>query len=486
MKRAIGAAALAALLLAGRADASNMMPVDPSPDSGLKGIWRVIDARPAPWSTLTLHTLRDAPLLEQAVAFADGKIQGPAPLACQSARYSNGMTDLAEAFAGHLAKDASGQVAASLDLAGPALMTFRAICGNATRDFYVDAQYRLLWAEGEILYVLERPEGDPQSYPVGYSGPSFDCVQAKTTLERLVCRDAALSKSDSAMGKPYRALENSETRDSFETVRAAQKAWLAYAARSCGADAAMPDSYGDRKTVVDCLAPLYEDRSDLLSGLEVETAGALKLEPRMQFRTRLKPAARESDAWPWISGGAEADGFNAFIAGRLHSDRSRLDDHSLFPTDLEDVTLVARRTYRVAGFDGRLVSIQIATRDYTGGNNDLVAQMALTWDLARARRVLLKDVFAPGSKWAAAVAAWCRRDFKRQFPEHPGSEPGAAEIAAAIAADTSWLWGQDKATVVFMGGTGTGEIDVAIPLPVLRPYMQADAAPLHDMAENPH
>lgn len=482
-RSAIGAATIAAALFAGHAGASSMMPAGDAPEAGLKGLWRVVQAQPAPWSQIRLHTAHDAPVLEYAVEFTDGEVKGPSPLACKTAHYSSGVSEFAEAFSGHLAKDASGAIAAKLELSDPRLSTFRVICGKTVRDFYVDDESRLLWAEGQILYALERPEGNPDQYPVGYSGPSFDCVQAKSTLEHLVCRDAALSKSDSAMSKAYRALENSETRESFATVRAAQKAWIAYVAKHCNAGGAMPGTYGDRKTVVDCLADLYDERSELISGLKTANAGPLKLEPRMRFRARPQPAAAESDVYPWMSGGKPAEAFNAFIASQLHPDKWRIDDRNIFPNDadLDDLTLMARRSYSLAGFDSRIVSVQIATLDFTGANRDVAGQTSLTWDMKTGRRVLLQDIFVPGSKWKAAVANYCWRDLKRQFAERGATdEPDAAEIDSTLSADTNWLWSRDNASVVFaevtIGGLAAGELDVDIPLKDLAPYMKPDAA----------
>ena len=100
--------------------------------------------------------------------------------------------------------------------------------------------------EGGAVYTLKRPEGmDPQQYTAGYSGPSFDCTKAKTTGERLICGDAALSKSDRALADAYAALKRSLPPASFATFQAAQRGWLAYTNKTCGADGSMPDAAGE-------------------------------------------------------------------------------------------------------------------------------------------------------------------------------------------------------------------------------------------------
>ena len=88
--------------------------------------------------------------------------------------------------------------------------TYRVVCGTEVRDFYFDDNADLVMVQGDVIYTLERPTGmDPQQYKAGYSGPSFDCAAAKTTGERLICADAALSKSDKST---WRSLQRAQAR----------------------------------------------------------------------------------------------------------------------------------------------------------------------------------------------------------------------------------------------------------------------------------
>ncbi len=190
--------------------AEPMMPAGASPEFGLAGIWRVIEARPAPWTRPRTLGNRDAPLLEYAVEFAEYEVKGPDPLRCNDAKYSSGVTYRSEAFNGRLGQNAA--LAKKLDLDDSQYTTFRVYCGSTQRDFYVDDSANLVMAEGEVVYTLERPTGlDPSEVSAGYRGPSFDCTQARTTGERLICRDAALSQSDRKLGAAYAALEKAES-----------------------------------------------------------------------------------------------------------------------------------------------------------------------------------------------------------------------------------------------------------------------------------
>ncbi len=376
------AAGLIILSLSCRAMAGPMMPAGPSPESGFAGVWRFIVAAPAPWAKPRKLTANDAPLLEYAVEFADNNVNGPAPLSCKGAKYSSGVTYQSEAFGGRLANDKDAALTKKLNLTGPQFTTYRVYCGKDVRDFYFDNDADLVIADRDVIYTLERPTGmDPQQYTAGYSGPSFDCTAAKTTGERLICRDAALSKSDKKLGEIYSALKKSESSQSFATFCSARDAWFAYVMKSCAADVPMPKVFGDRNIIAECLNREYFEHADLLDGLQAEKAGALALEPRMRFRTRTKPFIEESDIYPWMRGGPQAAAFNAFIFKTLELGKWRMDDKDLFQFGdaiAEEMRLYARRSYTVARFDRRIVSLQVSNHDYIGGQHDALGQNAYT------------------------------------------------------------------------------------------------------------
>ncbi len=481
LTRVFAIAGLIAALPLSAAQSGPMLPAGASPEAGFAGVWRIIGAKSAPWTKPRKLTRKDAPLLEYAVEFAANEVKGPAPLACQDAKYSSGVTYRDDAFGGALVGDRDGRLAKTVHLSGQYL-TFRVVCGTDVRDFYFDDNADLVTLQDGIVYTLERPTGmDPQQYKAGYSGPSFDCTAATTTGERLICIDAALSKSDKALGEAYTALKRDLSPESFVTIQSAQRAWLAYAMQSCGANVPMPEVFGDRNVITECLNTAYGDRGNLFSDLKVDKAGTLLLEPRMRFRARAEAHIEETDVYPWMSGGPHSAAFNAFIVKTLKLDRWRMDDKDLFPLD-EDVgemKLFARRVYTAVRFDRRVVSLQVSTDDFTGGNHDAFGQQSFTWDLAKARLIALDEVFAANMDWKAFVAGRCKDELHNQFSEREAPDLDDAEIADTLAESRNWLWGTDKATVIFLIGTLSGmtggEFDVEIPLEALNPYMRPDA-----------
>jgi uncharacterized protein len=476
------AAKLIAVSLASAALAGPMMPAGSSPEAGLAGVWRFIAAKPAPWAKPRKLTKQDAPLLEYAVEFAANEVKGPAPLACKGAKYSSGVTYRNETFNGKVANVKDSTFAKTIDIGNTQFTTYRIYCGTVLRDLYVDKNANVVMGEGDVIYTLERPTGvDPAQYSAGYSGPSFDCTRAKTTGEQLICRDAALSKSDRKLGEAYAALERSESPRSFATFHRAQRIWFSYVMTSCGAKAPMPKTLGDRSLITDCLGPEYSERAELLSDLKAAVAGASVLEPRMRYRTRAKPPTEESDIYPWMRGGAPATAFNAFVHKTLSLRKWSTDGRELFSLgdDVGGMRLSARRVYALVRFDSRIVSMQITTRELVGSNRDTLSQHALTWDLAKGRLVSLDDVFSNKQDWKSFVIKFCQQELLKQMSERDASVLDGANIPAVVAASSHWLWGPEHATVVFLidtiEGLPGGEFDVDIPLTALSPYLKPNA-----------
>ena len=464
--------AVAAALFVSSAWAGSMMPPGPSPESGLKGVWRFIGAEPAPWAKPRKLAKKDAPFLEYAVDFEDGEVKGP--LACKDAKYQSGVTYQSEAFGGGHASDAK-----RLALSSGEITTYRVTCGARVRDLYFDDHADLKMADGDVIYTLERPTGmDTEQYTAGFSGPSFDCTKAKTTGEKLICADAGLAASDKKLATAYHALKASLSPENFATFQSGQRAWIAYAMKSCGADAPSPDT----RAVTDCLKTEYDSRAELLESAKIARFGQLTIEPRLRFRTRAEPATEESDITPQMRGGPQADAFNAFIARALKLDRWRMDDKTLFRygNDVNGAALHAHRSYSVDRFDARIVSLDVSTSDYVGGHDEERGNIAYTWDMRTGRDVPLDDVFAKGADWKKSVLAYSLRDLKKQIDRDgvPG-DLASSDLAKQAADSGNWTWGKDAATVTFVvfmnGGMPEAPYEVSIPYKVLKPYMKPDA-----------
>jgi uncharacterized protein len=326
---------------------------------------------------------------------------------------------------------------------------------------------------------------EPGQYVPGYSGPSFDCTQAASAGERLICRDAALAKIDRKLGAAFDALRKAETAASFANLLAGERAWVAYVMKSCKANGAMPNDVGDRNSMTECLTAEYSDRADLMDGLSVAVAGPSIIEPRIRFRTRNHPEIEESDIYPFMTGFSAAATFNAFVSRALNLDRWRMDDVKLFRygNDVADMKLHAHRSYSPVRFDGRIISLRVATSDFVGGHDEELGGYGLTFDVDSAKRLTLDDVFVAGGAWHAFVKTYCLKSLRERVEgEEKPADLDLSSIDATIASADSWVWGADKATVVFTifmnSGMPAEPYDVDIPYAQLKRFMRPSAAVL--------
>jgi uncharacterized protein YecT (DUF1311 family) len=444
----------------------------------MAGVWRIVGAEQAPWAKPKKLTKADAPLLEYAVAFNDGVVKGPAPLACVRAQYAYG--DGAY-FGGKLANDKTGAMAKALHLSyGDS--AFRVICGNTFRDYYIDDNADMLMAEGDVIYTLQRPTGmDPEQYKAGFSGPSIDCTKAKITGEKLICTDAKLAQSDQNLAAAWHKLKQSIAPESFAGFQAAQRAWITYEMKDCGGTGPMPDPGGETDKITSCLGDAFDARAELFDGLKTEKSGALTIEPHIRFRMRANPDTEEADIYPVMSGGPQAAAFNAFIAISLKLGKWRMDDKAIFRyDDVEDMKLHAHRDYYVDRFDSRVVTVNIGTSDFAGGHDEERDVIPLAWDIQKSKPFTLDDVFAPAADWKKFVANYCNKDLLRQTKADGLTDDlTEQDVRTAISSDRNWVWDKDHATVMFsisMGGGGPDSAySVNIPYKLLEPYMKPDA-----------
>lgn len=70
------------------------------------------------------------------------------------------------------------------------------------------------------------PDAPIAREPPGSERPSFDCRDAASLAEEMVCTDAVLAAADRHMARAYRRAERSGA--PYEQLRADQDAWLAY------------------------------------------------------------------------------------------------------------------------------------------------------------------------------------------------------------------------------------------------------------------
>lgn len=453
-----------------------------SPDNDFFGFWRAIGAERAPW--ISAHPLEagEAPLIGWTIEFHEDDLRGPPALGCKPARYIGGQTAIADLFNRRLDRDKFVEQGSVLGFMGWA-ESEHVVCGDGTaREYYRTHGGDLLIAIGDVIYRFRKPKGDPSTFKAGDTAPGFDCVAADNAARQVICLDLKLSTLDRTMTDGYRRLESAETAASFASVRAAQEAWFASIVQRCDAGGALQEHADDVADIRDCLTDLYPERAALLENIAVAKAGGYVLEPRMRFAMRAKPLFVDTDTVPWLDGGPGAAAFNAYVAQTLAEDAKRIDaDHLYVPPGLPPgAALTARRRYALSRFDARLISLQILTDDYTGGDHEHRREFSINWDLAKARAIGFGDLFPLDKDGLQFATDFAMKDLARQFGSEP--PPRQDDVAPIVADPRAWLFTADAAIVHFpvysIANYSQGAFDVTIPFAVLKEYLMPDAAPL--------
>lgn len=456
-----------------------------APDNDYFGFWRIIQADMAPWTKedRPVHA-GEAPLLGWMIEFADGELKGPPGLACKQARFDGMPTDFKALFGGRLDPEKSSEEASRLGLMSFQAKTERVHCGGTITDYYMAHNGDVLFAAGDVIYRARHPRGDPREFKAGYRGPGFACDAADNAARLTICDDMKLSDLDREMHDAYTKLEASETAAGFATVKAAQAAWFASVAKRCDAEGALPEHSDDVADIRDCLTDLYPVRLALFRDAAVARSGAAVLEPRMRFVMHDKPLFTETESDPYLTGGADADAFNAYVASLLRADSQRVDENGRFrPKALPaNIALSARRHYVIARFDARVISLQIRTDDFTGGPHDRRNAFSLNWDRRKRRAIGFDDLFPLDKDVLQFASDFALKDLARQFGAEP--PPRQDDVARVVADQRAWLFTNTGAAIHFpvysIANYSMGAFDVAIPYDTLKDYLLPDAAVLAD------
>ena len=123
--------------------------------------------------------------------------------------------------------------------------------------------------------------------------PSFDCVQAQSTLERRICANPSLAALDAGLGDEFRDAQHAAASPASRDARLAdQRRWLAGRAAACpgaaAADQGKP-SESEFDPVADCLERIYLQRIAVLSYEKNKAEW-----PRLPFRPALLEGAGAS------------------------------------------------------------------------------------------------------------------------------------------------------------------------------------------------
>jgi len=292
---------------------------------------------------------------------------------------------------------------------------------------------------------------------------SFDCAQARSAVEKLICSTPALDVADRAMGEGYRtllgALATDEAGRGF--ARAEQRVWAGRRNRACGFGlSAGAEADGGFDDPAACLQVETERRTRQFAALVADPALGARLHTALETegkpRSRLFiQAERPEIADPATPGAAFLnETVRRFVEHETGSFRERSAD---LPEGIEAELVLTADVYVTAP---GLLSVQFLAEGVQGNGFRYAA--ALTVDLARKQVPTPAQMFGTGS-WPAAAVSACRAAL----------EPGlAAECDGPDLMDPrSWRFEPERAVATLLL-PGKELREIAVPF---RPPARRDA-----------
>lgn len=252
----------------------------------------------------------------------------------------------------------------------------------------------------------------------GVGAASFDCTQASTRVEKLICADAELSRLDAKLGEAYARARRST--DDAATLQAAQRAWLAQRNRC-------DDS--------DCLAERYRQRIAALGGdAGGGSAEDAMGEPRTARSaeavriTQQGPQFELDAAYPRLGEGAAAAAGERVLAELVNVE---INDFR----DMYRQLLAAGAGHQgppwqlVIDYDHvyaapRFWAVGLRSYFYTGGAHGGTQHLPVVIRRDTGARVPVTGLFRKGSDWLPRLAGYC-------YGALAGREP--------FSADDDWL-----------------------------------------------
>jgi uncharacterized protein YecT (DUF1311 family) len=122
---------------------------------------------------------------------------------------------------------------------------------------------------------------------------SFDCAKAGTSFERAICSSPELSKEDEILAQAYATALGGLSPEALGALKATQREWLDYAARTCSDDAQpIPGDYNDDQK--QCLLSTMQSRVTTLEASRM--LGGYRFYPLEGYLVEMDTEA-EADAY---------------------------------------------------------------------------------------------------------------------------------------------------------------------------------------------
>lgn len=303
-------------------------------------------------------------------------------------------------------------------------------------------------------------------------GPSFDCAKADNTVDRAICKSAALAKADREMVAAYAALLDRLSGMAKDELVKEQVRWIANRNRACRAN---PDG------IEDCLKNRYAARIKNLRAYAQGTYPAISEQSLAKQGRHGKITWSYDIAYPRFEG-TTAD-FSAVNARFADAAKKSADDATPKPDARPD--LEQQWSYE-QGFTverppgGHAATIVLQFNGYSGGAHGYGATRCTLVDLQSGRVVGPQGVFTPGEQWLRVVSQLVGADLKKQFVNNPGFDEAIepANLAKLLGESNRYCWTGKQLEIIFnaydVGPYSAGPYQVDVPYDRLKPILRPD------------
>lgn len=275
---------------------------------------------------------------------------------------------------------------------------------------------------------------------------SFDCAKASTEVEKAICTNPDLSRSDEVLARAYATALGGLSDEAKAAVQAGQREWLGFAALACTSDA-KPFTAELTDEQQGCLNAVYRSRISELAQSRME--GDWRVYPRTSYSLVDDPdpevyqgVATKQVTSPRIDEDSEVA--NAFNDLMDEADAAARPD----PEGEDYRTADTMETTSIKGVGSRRISL---VRDsYWMGHGAAHGNYAITYAhyLTEERRMLEAGDLFTGEGWEEALGRMALEELDRTV-EGGIWEESRGDVPAAAADPSRWNFGDDGLEITF-------------------------------------
>lgn len=275
---------------------------------------------------------------------------------------------------------------------------------------------------------------------------SFDCARASTAVEKAICANPDLSRSDEVLARAYATALGGLSDEAKAAVQAGQREWLGFAALACTADA-KPFTSALTNEQQGCLNAVYRSRISELAQSRME--GDWRVYPRTSYSLVDDPdpesyqgVATKEIASPRIDEDSDiARSFNALMD---EADAASQPD----PKGEDYRTSDTTETTTIASVGSRRISLSIDS--YWMGHGAAHGNYAITYAhflTEKGRMLEASDLFA-GDGWQEALGKMALDELDRTVEGGIWAE-SRGDVPKAAADPSRWNFGDNGLEITF-------------------------------------